>query len=491
MSRQLQQLLPRPGERDGEPGRPSSPIRSKRSTVRAACEPCRQKKTRCTAERPTCGPCRQRGIQCEYKTLALETHSMAQTRRYKAYEDLYGIIRRSGDDDAALLVKRIQSGEDVEALVRSIEEGDLLLQLSLRPEWRIRYDFPGRFGPIPPHLDGWPNPYLKSKLFGGSPFSDTANGNFTDPDSIGEHDRIYAIPFHVVKLADPRLNNLDLTKYTTVSQSKSLLRSLLEVYLLYEYPWNSFLHADFLLDDMIRGDNRHCSPLLINAIMAAAWHGYTAGKLRADFWRPDNLGYHFLAEAKRLLELEMGNPSFTTVQAAAIISLVCTVNGVDKLSWQYIRKAIELGRRVGLFDPNSRLQDIDHVAVVTTAWDLFNWQSWVCYHNFQVPLLIDPPPYPLPPKEDAIDYFGEIFVQYPGSESRTPIFHGAMHLSICEFRVIMNQIGARLFEPTDRPPSLSLDETYRARGILQAWYNSLPEELSPLNIAIPSHLLVQ
>lgn len=189
-------------------------------------------------------------------------------RRYRAYEDLFEILRGSQDDDAALVTRRIRSGEDVESLVRSIREGDLLLQLAVRPEWKRQYEFPGRFQQMPPHLNRWPNPYLKSKSLGRLL---AGQEDTHQKDEVREVDRMYAVPYHAVKLADPRLESIDLTKYTTVIKNKSLLRSLLEIYLLFEYPFDSFFHADLFLDDIVRGQNRHCSPLLIHAVLAAGW----------------------------------------------------------------------------------------------------------------------------------------------------------------------------------------------------------------------------
>jgi hypothetical protein len=82
----------------------------------------------------------------------------------------------------------------------------------------------------------------------------------------------------------------------------------------------------------------------------------------------------FLAEAKRLLELERNNPSITTVQGAGIISLTCVVDGVDELGIQYLRQALELAQRIDLFNPASFSVGPSHTAAVTTTWDLFNWQ---------------------------------------------------------------------------------------------------------------------
>lgn len=165
----------------------------------------------------------------------------------------------------------MRSGEDVELLVRSIREGNLLLQLSLRPEWKYQYEFPGRFRRMPPHLGQWINPYLKSELLSRSLVPLTTYAKSLDIDERTNKGRMYAVPYHAVKLADSRLEFVDLTKYTMVASDKPLLRSLLEIYLLFDYPFNSFFHADLFLDDLVSGQGRHCSPVLVNAVFAAAW----------------------------------------------------------------------------------------------------------------------------------------------------------------------------------------------------------------------------
>jgi hypothetical protein len=103
----------------------------------------------------------------------------------------------------------------------------------------------------------------------------------------------------------------------------------------------------------------------------------------------------------------------------------------------------------------------------------------------------EPPKYRLPPSKDSTRYFGEIYVQYPSCNVRTPIFHGMMLHSICKFRVIMNDLGARIFDDTNTLSALSLRDAYEARDRLRDWYNNLPDELKPHRIAIPSHLKIQ
>lgn len=55
----------------------------------------------------------------------------------------------------------------------------------------------------------------------------------------------------------------------------------------------------------------------------------------------------------------------------------------------------------------------------------------------------------------------------------------------------MNRIGASLYGNTDLPNALSLEDSYSARDMLRSWYASLPEQLTPLNIALPVHINLQ
>lgn len=190
----------------------------------------------------------------------------------RAYDDLYTIIRRSQDQEARLIIQNIRSGVDVETIVRMIQEGDLLLQLSLRPEWRFRYEFPGTFPELPLYLNQWPNPYLSSTVFQKSLLSTTQLPDVTTgPPETANQDSLYVVPYHVATMADPRLDSVDVTRYTTVCSDNSLLRSLLEIYFLFEFPFNSFFHIDIFLDDMASGQDNYCSPVLVNAVLASAW----------------------------------------------------------------------------------------------------------------------------------------------------------------------------------------------------------------------------
>ena len=45
---------------------------------------------------------------------------------------------------------------------------------------------------------------------------------------------------------------------------------------------------------------------------------------RAEFWNPENYGYLFHAEAKRLLELNLDSARLTVIQGLCVFSMSCS-----------------------------------------------------------------------------------------------------------------------------------------------------------------------
>jgi hypothetical protein len=98
---------------------------------------------------------------------------------------------------------------------------------------------------------------------------------------------------------------------------------------------------------------------------------------RYEYWNPRNPSYQFLAEAKRLWEMEVtsGRVRLTTIQAALLLSVIGLTNAVDAISSTYTRKAVDMAKRIGLFSPHVAKQNTRRVDARTfTAWAVFNWQ---------------------------------------------------------------------------------------------------------------------
>ncbi|KAI1479411.1 hypothetical protein F4774DRAFT_381918 [Daldinia eschscholtzii] len=470
--------------------------RVKRVATPAACEACRKRKSKCTAERPRCSVCIERQTACEYTTLPTETHLKAQKRKLtdleikcQAYEDLFGILRSRPDEETAQVIQRLRMGEDAQIIVKTVQDGDLLLQLSLKPELRFRYEFP-HLRDMPPFLSQWHNPYLQSILYERTGVQSHQPQAYLDMlrDVTDESEKMYIAPYHTVELVDPRISSMTISIWTTVSSDNPMLRALLQIYFVFVYPFHPYFHKDLFLEDMSVGNNRFCSRLLVNAVLGAAWQGYSRIKNRAEYWLPDNPGYRFLAEARRLFELEQTQPTITTAQAAAIINLTCNLNGIDELSWVYTYKSLEIAQDLSLFSPGPDETKEWQVAATTTAWCLYNWQALASFHTFQPPLVKDPPNRPLPNFDEISAFYGETFVKYPLGHDSIPIFNGLVFRAISQFRVIMNEITALSFSRPRNFTRMSLSAAIEFRSRLLVWYETLPEPLRAENAVMPSHL---
>jgi hypothetical protein len=115
---------------------------------------------------------------------------------------------------------------------------------------------------------------------------------------------------------------------------------------------------------------------LPNRAIAAANILQTCSRLlpnSPNFWDPDTLTYRFLAEAKRLWELEDDEPKLTTVHAGCLINAAMDVNGHDKPGIAYARKAVSIAQELGIF--RAPLTDDPKLcdAKAFTAWGLSTW----------------------------------------------------------------------------------------------------------------------
>lgn len=100
---------------------------------------------------------------------------------------------------------------------------------------------------------------------------------------------------------------------------------------------------------------------------------------RAHYWDPQTLTYRFLAEAKRLWELESGKPRITTIQAGLLFNVFYNLSGLDEVGQAYRLQAITLARDMHLFN-SAAFEDqgprVRH-GMAYTAWTLFNWETYV------------------------------------------------------------------------------------------------------------------
>ena len=164
--------------------------------------------------------------------------------------------------------------------VRQIQDSDLLLQVSLVPDTRLRFEFTYR-KEMPVTIQRSENEYLGSFMYEILCAEDRLKAKVEgeQPQQRRQYELNalakrfppqYLQPYHSAKLVDPRLGLVDVTRWTQVITDNKLFASMLSAYLLREYTGFPVFHKDTFLQALIDGDGRFCSPLLINALMAEA-----------------------------------------------------------------------------------------------------------------------------------------------------------------------------------------------------------------------------
>jgi len=178
----------------------------------------------------------------------------------------------------------IQAGDNADTIIHRLNEADLLLQVSLVPETRLRFVFP--YTPTMPPALVPGNRYLDSLLYEATSLSTVQDSRTGEEQALtatafsatsepgfgaSRHLSPYLKPYHAAKLVEPRLDSVKPSEWTSVSSNDSFMRSLLEGYFFYEYSFSSFFQKDYFLEDMAKHEHHYCSSLLVNAILAYAW----------------------------------------------------------------------------------------------------------------------------------------------------------------------------------------------------------------------------
>jgi len=233
----------------------------------------------CDGKRPACSSCINHGGTCVYlsadpnesRATAIKRKFSEVQERMSSHEELYVMLKTRSEAEVAEILRRIRAGIDVEAILRYVKDGDLLLQLHLAPETRLRYNFPD-FASWPTLFRDPADPYLKTPLldFDGAfrPQADASRAIASR--TANPHWHVYQVPYHAAQMADPRLASVKAATWTSVTTDDALVSKLLAIYFQFEYPRTRLFQKDLFMDDLVQGRTSFCSSLLVNCILANA-----------------------------------------------------------------------------------------------------------------------------------------------------------------------------------------------------------------------------
>jgi hypothetical protein len=152
--------------------------------------------------------------------------------RMTAHEELFDMLRTMSDVDAHEVLQRIKLGMQPDAILRLIRDGNLLMQLSLTPESRRRYDFP-YLRDMPAYLLTPTNLYLDTLIY------DYPLGRKTIRDSqesgADAEQSVYLTPYHAAEMIEFKLESSKPSHWTSVCTDDKKMRRLLKGYFISEY----------------------------------------------------------------------------------------------------------------------------------------------------------------------------------------------------------------------------------------------------------------
>lgn len=210
---------------------------------------------------------------------ALKRKYDREREKNESYEELLRLLQVLSEPEAQNLLRQIRQGASIATAVAShTKPADILRQLALTPESRMRYEFPYRTEMPTGLLSN--NPYLGSLIYEAeSLYPGTLQGGSvwsTDPKLLPEMFRapefqsLYLKPIHAAEVVEPLLSAVKPSLWTTVCTDDALMTDILRVFFRCEYGFQCPFPKTYFLEDMAAMRQGFCSPLLVNAVLAYA-----------------------------------------------------------------------------------------------------------------------------------------------------------------------------------------------------------------------------
>jgi hypothetical protein len=164
--------------------------------------------------------------------------------------------------------------------------------------------------------------------------------------------------------------------WTTVTSDRAFVEHLMALYFCWEYPTFASLSKEHFLEDFNNGNPRHCSSLLVNALLALGCRFSNQPQARADPNKSETAGDHFFAEAVGLLEAQADRHILTTVQALGLMAIREASCGRSSKSLFYssqsIRLAVEMGLHLDLHTGKDSEAEEELAVRAATFWGAFS-----------------------------------------------------------------------------------------------------------------------
>ncbi|KAG9254474.1 uncharacterized protein F5Z01DRAFT_107648 [Emericellopsis atlantica] len=363
----------------------------KRIQVKVACDACRAKKSACDGKRPTCAACERRGSVCTFVRRGIDSSDSSPSApgadRNTDASELLGLLTSVPPAIAAGFLEDIKDQGDISSALAQIKQrrdapGIVEVSQPLVPpdqgavEFELMCRQPIMYPPLVA-LDLTLDPTIgSSKKLTWAP---------SDEDSVA------VPPNESTSSIDPRLSAVDMAVWTKVLVSNEDAAQALAWYFETDHPVLGLFDADLFLEDLSLYNTRFCTEFMVNALSSWAFMSSLAHAVE--------LGESFLLEATGMWERGEEVDSLPTVAALQFVSLTADILGKGHQALEYLRHAVQMGQRLGLFDvvAPAITDPSDFKAACQCAWGLFSYANLHGFHYQRNELgTLPPPALPIP-----------------------------------------------------------------------------------------------
>ncbi|KAH7192564.1 uncharacterized protein B0J16DRAFT_62594 [Fusarium flagelliforme] len=526
-SGRLRPLLPGP-TRDDPPGsKPPFKLNiPKRTSVKTACQACRQRKAKCDGQRPKCSACKAGGRDCQYASHPFEAEALALKRKHDElqervtnHESLYSSLKTNEPHETDEILRRIRAGQDIRAVTEDMPVRNLTKQNNTSTVSKqqknplLRNDSANTsnsattsgsassstFSAARASIAGTQQPRLTAPTDHPGYIFEEA---WRDTQRRASEDVFIDLPGYT----------LPLSKWTDAYHDDKLLSHLMLLFWAWDTVCNRIIDRTIFEEDLKNLDPttlgapselRFCSPFLVNAILAVSCLYSTNS---ATFSIPGELstrGRVFAQEAIRCLKLEDTRPSLPVTQGMALMYVYEGALGDGETSLEFHTlmqqryKALQLDdiqRSTDTAIAGSRQRAEAH-ALSWIQWGFYVW-DWKPMHGLCRRLVIKRPRRektwqedgaPLNRKENP-EYW---WFPYPVSVAPQRSLKREIFDAECTFTELTEQVLDFII-PMEQgvSPSLNAGRALELYSSLMEWKFSLPEPLRAENAVLPAAILL-
>ncbi|KAG7419181.1 hypothetical protein Forpe1208_v003555 [Fusarium oxysporum f. sp. rapae] len=285
-------------------------------------------------------------------------------------------------------------------------------------------------------------------------------------------------PISTFHLCDERLEDLNITFWTSVSIPNDLAARIISLYLETDHPLLGAFDPNLFIDGLVNYHLSHCSKLLVSALMYWGCQMYSASA-------PEVRGYlpRFCEEAEKRWSDEKATDSLPNLAGMQLLGLAYLGDGKDHCVLTYVTEANAMGTRMGLFgvkteEVASKSREITpelQIATSYAAWGTFNWIVLMALFYQQPGLAYPeyPPRFPIPghsrhrSRGDSAK---------PVRESLQSTYMGGTFPVLCCFWRIIHEVILRYYRDQHGRLSDHVSLTfaeYKYRELI-AWAETLP-----------------